>query len=288
MIRRVCLLDTETTGLDPAKDACIEVAVVVFDLVLAVPTASFASLIRAPRSPDGVAMIIDNPAFDVNRIPSDLLADAPEPSVVWRRVEAIISGAEVVVAHRASFDKSFTPEPFRSARPWVCSKYEIDWPSSKPGDGLVHAALAHGVAVAHAHRAMTDCDILSRLLTRVAERQNLQELFVRAMRPRKIFVSFAPFDQKDAVKGAGFSWDDPIPGQWSRSLPPEDVAALPFRAVEWETCKLFVSLAPYEQKEIVKKYDFTWNDLAAKQWAKRMPPEDATRLPFAVKMLNEG
>jgi hypothetical protein len=135
---------------------------------------------------------------------------------------------------------------------------------------------------------MTDCDILSRLLTRVAERQNLQELFVRAMRPRKIFVSFAPFDQKDAVKGAGFSWDDPIPGQWSRSLPPEDVAALPFRAVEWETCKLFVSLAPYEQKEIVKKYDFTWNDLAAKQWAKRMPPEDATRLPFAVKMLNEG
>jgi len=271
MIRRIAILDTETGGLDPAKDPCVEVAIIVYDLVLAAPVMSFSSLIRSES----------NDAFEINRIPVDLLRDASPAQEVWRRIEAIAHDTEAWVAHRADFDKSFTPEPLRSAV-WVCSKFHIDWPSSKPGDGLVHVALAHGVAVAHAHRAMTDCDILSRLLTRVAERQNLQELFARAMRPRKLYVSFAPFDQKDAVKGAGFSWDDPVVGQWSRSMPPEDVTALPFRAVEWERCKLFVSLAPYEQKEAVKQAGFSWNDLVTKNWAKLMPPEDATTFPFRV------
>ncbi len=271
MIRRIGILDTETGGLDPTKDPCVEVAVIVYDLVLAAPVMSFSSLIRSES----------NDAFAINRIPIDLLRDAPEPITVWRRVEAIVHGIDALVAHRADFDKGFTPEPLRS-QVWVCSKFHIDWPNSKPGDGLVSTALAHGVAVAHAHRAMTDCDILSRLLTRVAERQNLQALFERAMRPRKLFVSFAPFDQKDAVKSAGFSWDDPVVGQWSRSMPPEDVAALPFRAVEWERCKLFVSLAPYEQKEVVKQAGFSWNDLVPKNWAKLMPPEDAATFPFRV------
>jgi len=272
MIRRIAILDVETGGLDPAKDPCIEVAVIVYDIVAAASVSSFSSLIRA----------YGNEAFNVNRIPVELLVEAPLAEIVWRRVAAIVEQTDVFVAHRASFDSSFTPEPLRSSRPWVCSKFEIDLPDSKPGDGLVHAALAHGVAIATAHRAMADCETVSRLLTRVSERKNLQELFERAMRPRKLFVSFAPFDQKDAVKQAGFSWDDPIVGQWSRSMPPEDVAALPFRAVEWERCKLFVSLAPFEMKDTVKRYDFTWNDLAPKQWAKLMPPEDAATFPFRV------
>lgn len=273
MIRRIAILDTETGGLDPKVDPCIEVAVIVYDLVLAAPVSAFSSLIRSTS----------NDAYDINRIHVDLLRDAPEADVVWRRVGAIVESAEVFVAHRADFDKSFTPEPLRSSRSFVCSKFHIDWPESKPGDGLVHAALAHGVAIATAHRAMADCDTVARLLTRVAEKKNLQELFERAMRPRKLFVSFAPFDQKDAVKAVGFSWDEPVKGQWCRSMPPEDVAALPFRAVEWERCKLFVSLAPFELKETVKSYGFGWNDLVPKQWAKVMPAEDAPKLPFAVR-----
>ena len=273
VIRRIAILDVETGGLDPTKDPCVEVAVIVYDLVAAAPISSFSSLIRSTS----------NDALHVNRIPIGLLVEAPVAEIVWRRVVAIVEQADAFVAHRADFDRGFTPEPLRSSRPWVCSKYHLEWPDSKPGDGLVHAALAHGVAIATAHRAMADCETVSRLLTRVAERKNLQELFERAMRPRKLFVSFAPFDQKDAVKEAGFSWDDPIVGQWSRNMPPEDVAALPFRAVEWETCKLFISLAPYEQKEIVKSRGFEWNSLVAKQWSKIMPPEDASTLPFVVR-----
>ena len=222
MIRRVCLFDTETGGLDPSKDPCIEVAVCLYDLVLAAPIASFSSLIRAET----------NDAFAVNRIPVEALHDAPPAYVVWRRVVAIIESAQVFVAHRASFDQSFTPEPLRSSRSWVCSKFHIDWPEGKPGDHLLHLALAHGVGVVHAHRAMSDVDTLARLLTRVAEKTNLQELFALAIRPRKRYVSLAPYEQKDVVKAHGFSWNEPVAKQWSREMVPEDVEKLPFKVRE--------------------------------------------------------
>ena len=222
MIRRVCLFDTETGGLDPSKDPCIEVAVCLYDLVLAAPIASFSSLIRAET----------NDAFAVNRIPVEALHDAPPADVVWRRVAAIIESAQVFVAHRAEFDRGFTPEPLRSSRPWVCSKFHVDWPYGKPGDHLLHLALAHGVGVVHAHRAMSDVDTLARLLTRVAEKTNLQELFALAIRPRKRYVSLAPYEQKDVVKAHGFSWNEPVAKQWSREMVPEDVEKLPFKVRE--------------------------------------------------------
>lgn len=272
MIRHVAILDVETGGLDSTKDPCVEVAIILYDLLGAAPVASFASLIQG-NSNDAVA---------INRISMGLLPQAPPADVVWRRVTAIIESAEAFVAHRASFDMQFIPEPLRSSKPWVCSKFHIDWPDSELGAGLVYAALAHGVGIVNAHRAMTDCDILSRLLTRVGERMDLQLLFQRAMRPRNVYVSFAPFEQKDLVKSNGFSWDDPVPGQWAREIPPEDVSSLPFRAVEWSTCKLFVANASYEQRETVKSFGFTWTELVPKQWAKMMPPSDAAELPFRV------
>ena len=220
-IRRIAILDTETTGLSPETDQCIEVAVCLYDLVAAAPLASFSSLIRAES----------NAAFEVNRIPVDVLKEATPADVVWRRVALFAESADVFLAHRADFDRGFTPEPLRSSRPWVCSKFHVEWPEGKSGDHLLHLALAHGVGVVHAHRAHSDVDTLSRLLTRVAERVNLQELFALAMRPRKRYVSLAPYEQKDVVKAHGFSWL-PERKAWEREMVPEDVGKLPFKVRE--------------------------------------------------------
>jgi len=42
------------------------------------------------------------------------------------------------------------------------------------------------------------------------------------------------------------------------------------------------TLAPYEDREIVKASGFLW-DPASKQWWRSMPPEDTAGLPFRVR-----
>lgn len=223
-IRRALILDVETTGLDPKTDRAIEVACVLFDLDSATSISSYASLMRAES----------NAAEAVNRISEDALHVAPEPEQVWRSVAHFVSRADVVLAHRCDFDRSFTPDPIASLRPWACTKFHVEWPLGTPGDHLIHLALSHGVGIVSAHRAMTDCDILARLMSRVAVDgpsrgwPSLQEMIEKAMRPRVKVVSLAPFDDKDTVKSHGFAWDSAA-RVWWKDMPPEDVAALPFQ-----------------------------------------------------------
>ena len=217
-LRRVALLDTETTGLSPENSKCIEVAVTLYDLVLAAPIASFASLIRSET----------NEAFAVNRIPVEALKEAPDADTVWRRVLAIVGTADVFMAHRAEFDRGFTPEPLRSSRPWSCSKFAVEWPEGKGGDHLLHLALAHGVGVVHAHRAMSDVDTLSRLLTRVAERGvDLVRLVERSLRPRTKIRAMVSYDDREKARSAGFAWESSTKVWWKEVFV-EDAGTFPF------------------------------------------------------------
>lgn len=230
-MRTVLLLDTETTGLDPAQGAiCIEVAVQLFDIELASAVASFSTLMW-PQN-----MVAANPAENVNGISPKLLERAPSPEEAWRRVQVFADRADCVVAHRIEFDSKFTPPLYNvfgkttfTPLPWVCTKTDIKWPNSKRGDHLVHLALDLGLGMAAAHRAMTDVDTMSRILTRVAQLgHSLPELFKLAMRPKVKVISLAPFEDKEMVKDHGFLWDPAPKKQWYRWMPPEDRAELPF------------------------------------------------------------
>src|SRR3984893_17640985 len=95
--RRALILDTETTGLSPSIDRIIEVAVCLYDLKLAMPIASFAALARGDS----------NAAEHINGIPVASLAEAFEQERLWVQVCALFVEADVVLAHNASFDKSF-------------------------------------------------------------------------------------------------------------------------------------------------------------------------------------
>lgn len=217
-VKTILLLDTETTGLDPIQHRCIEVGVILFDLDCAAPIASYANLIRSSS----------NEAEAVNRIPASILTEASEPEKTWRMVEAMATRADVIVAHRAEFDRSFVPPSLRAAKPWVCSKFHIEWPLGKTGDSLVTLALAHGVGVVSAHRALTDCDILSRLLTRVHDMGHpLPALFERAMRPRVKVVAHVTFDDREKAKAAGFAWDA-TSKTWWREMPQDELTSIPF------------------------------------------------------------
>jgi DNA polymerase-3 subunit epsilon len=216
-IRYCALLDTETTGLSPATDRTIEVAVALFDLKHAEVVASFASLIKGEAK---------NESEEANNIPPTMLPEAREPELVWRAARWIIEPAQVVIAHNADFDKQFTPD---LGKPWVCSENDIKWPGRARGGSLVHLALSLGLGVAHAHRAMSDVDTLARVLTRLAALgHELEPIIVHAMRPKVMCHSLAPFEQKDVVKNAGFRWDGDRKVWWRR-MPLEDTEALPFK-----------------------------------------------------------
>jgi DNA polymerase-3 subunit epsilon len=103
-----------------------------------------------------------------------------------------------------------------------------------PWDGhsrkLVEIALAHGVGVSSAHRALTDVDVMARLLTRLRERgADLPALFRRAARPKALFYAVVPYERRQVAKDHGFRWDEAKHGKnWFRTMPVEDAAALPF------------------------------------------------------------
>lgn len=221
-MRYAALLDTETQGLDPSVHAVIEVGVCLYDLELGCPIESYASLIRA----DG------NDAEKHNRIPSAALEYAQHPIEVWRRVSSLVSQADIIAAHRAEFDRLFVPESIRVLRPWVCTKTDFDWPGVGRGDHLVHLALAYGLGVSSAHRALTDVDHMARILTRVHELgHSLPSLFERAARPKKRFVALVSYEMRQVAKDAGFLWDEKR-REWYRAMPEQDVEALSFRVVQ--------------------------------------------------------
>ncbi len=221
VLKTIAILDTETTSLDPVTGHCIEVACVLYSVEHAAPIASFASLI------DGFG----NAAEDINRIPVGLLSSGvcPIGDKVWSTVRGMVARAGAVVAHRAAFDRSFVHESVRDLRPWVCSKFSIEWPKGKPGDHLVNLALAHGLGVVHAHRALTDCDILTRLFMRVAEMgHDVPAMLERAMLPRVTVLSLASFAEKDIVKAHGFEWNADR-REWTKRCIAGEVPTFPFQ-----------------------------------------------------------
>lgn len=232
MLKRALIIDTETQGDDPSRHGVIEVAAILFDLQYKTQIEAFASLLPATS----------NEAEAINGIPAAVLDDAFMSSVdTWARVRGLAQVSDVILAHNVEFDRPFVqiatggPLLLRDAdkgpeAPWVCTCNDVDWPKQhKPGMGLVALAMAHGLGVSGAHRAMADADLIARLITRACELgMDIQAQLVRGMRPKTKIISLARFEEKEIVKAHGFRWDAAAK-QWWRSMPIEDCEALPFK-----------------------------------------------------------
>jgi DNA polymerase-3 subunit epsilon len=230
VINSIVICDVETTGLDAATCETIEIGAALYDVAHRCVVESFATLVRAEA----------NPCEDINRIPAGALAGAAVARCAWDRLDTLVTvagsrGPAIFMAHRASFDQSFVTAgaPEVAARlPWVCSKFDIEWPRSKPGASCVEMALAHGVPVVSAHRALTDVMLIAKTLESVqADGHDLGAMLVRAMRPKVLFVAQVSYDEREKAKAAGFGWDAATK-TWSRRMAREDVASLGFRVRE--------------------------------------------------------
>ena len=136
------------------------------------------------------------------------------------------ANSEAILAHNAEFDRQWFGEELLGV-PWACSM-DIEWPRPSPGKSLTAIALAHGVGVTRAHRAIDDVMTLASLLERAVELgASLETLIKRALRPKVRVVASLPRHRNPELKAAGFRWD-PERTQWWKKCFVDEVATLPF------------------------------------------------------------
>jgi DNA polymerase-3 subunit epsilon len=232
--RHLLIVDVETTGLDPQKDAPIEVGAILFDVEHRAITAQFSSLLPT---------FVLNGAKPVNGISNALLSGVGQP---WERsslryLQHLHNCADAVLAHNAEFDRQWLLPVLSSdegglagnwrQKPWICTMQDFRWnlPGLRATPSVVDLALAHGVPIWKTHRALTDCTYLAQVL---ATRQDLRELLLDAQKPTFLYVALVTYEERQLAKDAGFRWEGHgFLKAWTRYLREGEVPGLPFKAM---------------------------------------------------------
>lgn len=206
-LRRGLVVDVETTGLEPARDEIIQLAMVPFTYGL-----------------DGQVYSVGEP-FDRLREPSGpisaeitALTGIDETMVKGQRIgsEEVIEVAapiDLVIAHNAAFDRKFLErlnEVF-TTKPWACSMSQIDWQAEGyEGVKLGYLAASAGFFFDR-HRAVQDCLATVELLALThpgTGLTGLAQLLTRARTPSwRVWAENSPFDLKDQLRARGYRWN---------------------------------------------------------------------------------
>lgn len=200
-------VDVETTGLDPAKDEIIELAMVPFRYSI-----------------EGIIIDVGEP-FDRLREPSTpipptiaALTGITDTMVAGQRIDPeevtqFALSAAVIIAHNAAFDRKFLERfcPSFSFKPWACSMSEVDW-AGEGFEGTKLAYLAMGCGFFYdRHRAANDCLAAVEMLSRALPKSGvnaLAHLLARARLPTwRIWAEGSPFEFKDQLKSRGYRWN---------------------------------------------------------------------------------
>lgn len=205
-VRRIGIVDTETTGTDVLHDEIIDIAVVVIEVDEAgeiVGIASAGQALRDPRMPIPP---------HISRLTGITDADVAGKVVDLDRLERLLRGVDVRVAHSAAFDIGFIENlmPGLAGAAWACSMRDFDWMEAGfDGAKLAHMLMQIG-RFNTAHRAMADVISLLHLLAHRLPHGGtvLAGLLANAERPSVRFeATGAPFERRGLLKARGYSWD---------------------------------------------------------------------------------
>ncbi len=220
LLENILILDTETTGLDNENDDCLEVGSILFNVKSRSVLAQQSFLLP----------VENNNAEKINNIPAEITR-LPQPiSEAINYFESLVRVSDVIVAHNAEFDmKWFGLNKLpQIEKPWICSMDDITWPADrqlKTRPSVRDLALAYGVPVWNAHRALTDCIYLAEVFKRCIE---LEKLLFRALEPKVLLRADITYEERHLAKKAGFRWNDAIKGAWSRKMSLREIEKLEF------------------------------------------------------------
>ncbi len=177
----VCLLDVETTGLNPLNDRICEIAMYCIDDDGGVLD-RFVSLVN-PGIP------IPDVVYKIHKISDAMVRFSPTFEEIAREVYVRMEG-RVVVAYNLDFDIGFLIEEFRRAKlemPWcigVDALVMVKEAATCPSYRLGSVAQYFGLSVGNLHRAEADVCLLYDVLTyitRVVLKRQLKDWIREAM-----------------------------------------------------------------------------------------------------------
>jgi DNA polymerase-3 subunit epsilon len=225
--RSLLILDVETTGLEPPQAELCEIGAVLFS----VPQRSILQQLSF------LLPVSSNDAQAINGIAPELTREPAPIEEAAVLLLAMLRQADALVAHNAVFDRQWLDgwliarghdNTLAMGKPWICTCEGISWEDLRPNPSLQTLALAHGVPVWAAHRAMTDCIYLAAVLERAAA---LEQKLAEGLLPRRLVAADLPFQRKEEAKQAGFRW---LPDRrlWVRKLTDAQIQDLPFPTYE--------------------------------------------------------
>lgn len=216
------VVDVETTGLDPAKDLVIELALRRF---------RYDSRGRVLKI-DAIHWWLEDPGSPLSE-ETERLTGLTDAGLAGKRIDdaeatRLLCSAGLVIAHNAAFDRKFVEKrlPDAAGLPWACTLAEIDWTDAGFDGQKLGWLVGQAGMFFEAHRASNDVDAVFALLShKLADsRTVLAELIERSGTPAVLVEAVgAHFDVKDALKLRGYRWD-PVFKTWSKELAPGDLA----------------------------------------------------------------
>jgi len=202
--RPLLVLDLETTGLKLATAKIIELGMVRVTFspssgkILSIEDAI--SLYQDPHEP------ISAEITELTGITNEMVAGQVFDEAV---IEQWLGNDLPVVAHNAGFDRPIFEKRFPQypALAWACSLKEVDWLAEGTRNLKLDQLLLEAGYFYEGHRASIDCLALAWLfhIKPGAFRSLLDNAKANTAIVRAIG---APFEVKDALKAAGYDWND--------------------------------------------------------------------------------
>lgn len=157
-----CFVDVETTGLSPRFDEIVELAMMLF--AFDPQSGRIEGIVDQYVGLRDPGRTIPRRATAVHGIRD---ADVSGRRLDGRRVDSLLSRAEFMIAHNASFDRGFLRVlyPQVTKLPWICSMRGVDWRGRGfPSRGLQSLLRYHHIEVRRSHRGEDDVEAALRLL----------------------------------------------------------------------------------------------------------------------------
>ncbi|MBL0889842.1 MAG: 3'-5' exonuclease [Gemmatimonadaceae bacterium] len=225
-VHRGLIVDVESTGLDTANDAIIELGLVAFEFdthgrVYAVDEAR--SWFEDPGRP------IPPECVELTGITDDMVRGQRIDDAA---VEREIARAVLVIAHNAGFDRRMLERRFPgfADKYWGCSMQEVPWPRFGCRGSKLEYLLFRACGEFHTgHRAGDDCLATLHVLAvpRDGDVSPLQLLLEQARRvTHRLWAIGTPIELKDVLKSRGYRWypgGSRTPKSWYRDCSAQEL-----------------------------------------------------------------